>query len=150
VVAAIALHPANAGQVAGLQRDCRAHTSARHSANTAIFSIINAVLLRPLPYPEADRIVYLTETSGAQRRDVFRLVLSKGMLLVFSGLIIGLLSAVAAGRGLRNPLYGVGSFDAPVLSFFALFALAMVAFVACWLPARRATRVDPIVALRSE
>jgi ABC-type antimicrobial peptide transport system permease subunit len=105
--------------------------------------------LRPLPYPEANRIVYLTGTSGAQRRDVFRLVLSQGMLLVFSGLIIGLLSAVAAGRGLRNPLYGVGSFDAPALSF-ALFALAMVAFVACWLPARRATRVDPIVVLRSE
>ncbi|PZR72941.1 MAG: hypothetical protein DLM52_11935 [Chthoniobacterales bacterium] len=86
---------------------------------------------------------------GAQRSDVFRLVLSQGMLLVFSGLIIGLLAALGAGRGLQSLLYGVGGFDAPALSF-ALFALAMVALVACWLPARRATRVDPIIALRAE
>jgi putative ABC transport system permease protein len=86
---------------------------------------------------------------GAQRADVFRLVLAQGMLLVVSGLIIGLLGAVGAGRGLQSVLYGVGGFDAPALSF-ALFALAMVALIACWLPARRATRVDPMVALRAE
>jgi ABC-type lipoprotein release transport system permease subunit len=45
-------------------------------------------------------------------------------------------------------LYGVGGSDAPALSF-ALFALAIVALIACWLPARRATRVDPMVALRA-
>jgi putative ABC transport system permease protein len=86
---------------------------------------------------------------GAQRADVFRLVLSQGMLLVVSGLIIGLLGAVGVGRGLQSVLYGVGGFDAPALSF-ALFALAIVALIACWLPARRATRVDPIEALRAE
>ncbi len=86
---------------------------------------------------------------GAQRADVFLLVLTQGMLLVLSGLIIGLLAAVGAGRGLQSLLYGVGGFDGPALSF-ALFALALVALIACWLPARRATRVDPIVALRSE
>ena len=86
---------------------------------------------------------------GAQRADVFRLVLSQGMLLVVSGLIIGLLGALGAGRGLQSLLYGVGGFDAPALSF-ALFALAIVALIACWVPARRATRVDPIVALRAE
>jgi putative ABC transport system permease protein len=86
---------------------------------------------------------------GAQRTDVFRLVLSQGMLLVLVGLIIGLLGALGAGRGLRSVLYGVGGFDAPALGF-ALFALAAVALIACWLPARRATRVDPIVALRAE
>ena len=86
---------------------------------------------------------------GAQRADVFRLVLSQGMLLVLVGLIIGLLGAVGAGRGLQSVLYGVGGFDLPALTF-ALFALALVALVACWLPARRATRVDPIVALRAE
>jgi predicted permease len=86
---------------------------------------------------------------GAQRADVFRLVLAQGMLLVVAGLIIGLLGAVGAGRGLQSLLYGVGGFDASALSF-ALFALAMVALIACWLPARRATRVDPIVALRAE
>jgi putative ABC transport system permease protein len=86
---------------------------------------------------------------GAQRADVFRLVLSQGMLLVLAGLTIGLLGVVGAGRGLRSVLYGVGGFDAPALSF-ALFALAVVALIACWLPALRATRVDPITAIRTE
>jgi putative ABC transport system permease protein len=86
---------------------------------------------------------------GAQRADVFRLVLTQGMLLVLAGLIIGLLGAVGAGRGLQSVLYGVGGFDVSALSV-ALFALAMVALIACWLPARRATRVDPIEALRAE
>jgi putative ABC transport system permease protein len=86
---------------------------------------------------------------GAQRADVFRLVLSQGMLLVLVGLTIGLFGALGAGRGLRSVLYGVGGFDVPALSF-ALFALAAVALIACWLPARRATRVDPIEALRAE
>jgi putative ABC transport system permease protein len=86
---------------------------------------------------------------GAQRADVFRLVLSQGMLLVLAGLIIGLLGIVGAGRGLQSVLYGVGGFDGPALSF-ALFALAVVALIACWLPALRATRVDPITAIRTE
>jgi putative ABC transport system permease protein len=86
---------------------------------------------------------------GAQRADVFRLVLSQGMLLVLAGLIIGLLGVVGASRGLQSVLYGVGGFDGPALSF-ALFALAAVALIACWLPALRATRVDPITAIRTE
>jgi putative ABC transport system permease protein len=86
---------------------------------------------------------------GAQRADVFRLILMQGMLLVLAGLIIGLLGVVGAGRGLKSVLYGVGGFDAPALSF-ALFALAVVALIACWLPALRATRVDPITAIRTE
>jgi len=86
---------------------------------------------------------------GTQRADVFRLILSQGMLLVVSGLIIGLLGTLGVGRGLQSVLYGVGGSDAPALSF-ALLALAIVAVIACWLPARRATRVDPMVALRTE
>ena len=86
---------------------------------------------------------------GAQRADVFRLVLSQGMLLVLAGLIIGMLGVIGAGRGLQSVLYGVGGFDGPALSF-ALFALAVVALIACWLPALRATRVDPITAIRTE
>ena len=86
---------------------------------------------------------------GAQRADVFRLVLSQGMLLVLAGLIIGMLGVVGAGRGLQSVLYGVGGFDGPALSV-ALFALAVVALIACWLPALRATRVDPITAIRTE
>jgi putative ABC transport system permease protein len=86
---------------------------------------------------------------GAQRADVFRLVLSQGMLLVLAGLVIGLLGVLGVGRGLQSVLYGVGGFDGPALGF-ALFALAVVALIACWLPALRATRVDPITAIRTE
>jgi len=86
---------------------------------------------------------------GAQRTDLFRLVLSQGMLLVVTGLLIGLFGAVAAGRSLQSLLYGVSDIDGPTLSF-ALLALAAVALIACWLPARRATFVDPIEALRAE
>jgi putative ABC transport system permease protein len=86
---------------------------------------------------------------GADRSDVFRLVLGQGMVLVGTGLAIGLLGALGAGRGLASVLYGVGSCDLPALSF-ALLALSSVALVACWFPAQRATRVDPIIALRSE
>ena len=71
------------------------------------------------------------------------------MLLVVCGLIIGLLGAVGVSRVLQSVLYGVGGSDALALTF-ALFVLAMVALIACWLPARRATRVDPMVALRAE
>jgi putative ABC transport system permease protein len=86
---------------------------------------------------------------GAGRGDVLRLVLGHGAALVAVGLSVGLLGSLMAGRVLLSVLYGVGAID-----FFAL-ALAMVslggvALIACWLPALRATRVDPVIALRSE
>jgi putative ABC transport system permease protein len=86
---------------------------------------------------------------GAPRRDVFRLALGRGLLLVGIGLALGLLGALGAGRALTSLLYNVGSLD-PAALFTAICALAGVALVACWFPARRATRVDPIVALRYE
>jgi putative ABC transport system permease protein len=86
---------------------------------------------------------------GANRADVFRLVLGHGMLLVAIGVGFGLIMAVSTGRSLASLLYNVSAWDPPAF-FAAIFTLAAVAFVACWLPARRATHVDPIVALRSE
>jgi putative ABC transport system permease protein len=86
---------------------------------------------------------------GAPRQDVFRLALRRGLLLVGIGLVVGLLGALGAGRILTSVLYNVGSFDAVAL-LSAIIALAGVALLACWFPARRATRVDPIVALRYE
>jgi putative ABC transport system permease protein len=86
---------------------------------------------------------------GANREAVFRLVLGHGMLLVGIGLGFGLIIAVSTGRGLASLLYNVSVWD-PSTFFGAVITLAVVAFVACWLPARRATRVDPIVALRTE
>jgi putative ABC transport system permease protein len=86
---------------------------------------------------------------GAPRSDVFRLALGRGLLLVGIGLALGLLGALGAGRALTSLLYNVGSLD-PVALCTAIIALAGVAVLACWFPARRATRVDPIVALRYE
>ncbi|MGH7938749.1 MAG: FtsX-like permease family protein, partial [Bryobacteraceae bacterium] len=86
---------------------------------------------------------------GAPRADVFRLALGRGLLLVGIGLGLGLLGALGAGRALTSLLYNVGSLD-PAALLTAIIALAGVAILACWFPARRATRVDPIVALRYE
>src|SRR4029450_12045212 len=86
---------------------------------------------------------------GAARRDVFKLVLGQGVALVSLGIVLGLIGAFAASRALTSVLYGVGALDLPAF-FLAIITLAFVALIACWLPARRATRVNPIEALRTE
>ncbi len=86
---------------------------------------------------------------GARQRDVLRLVVSGGARLAGAGIGIGIALAVGLSRVLRGMLYGVNAFDPLTYSGLAL-ALALVAFVATWLPARRAARVDPNIALRAE
>jgi putative ABC transport system permease protein len=86
---------------------------------------------------------------GARPRDVRRLVVRGGMRLALIGLAIGLLLAVGAGLALSHVLYGVERVAAGVLAPVAVLLLG-VAALACYLPARRATRVDPVVALRCE
>ena len=86
---------------------------------------------------------------GAQRIDIFRMAVGEGMRLVVIGLAVGLLGAVALTRFVRTMLFGVSPADP--LTFGAISAaLAAVALLACYIPARRATRVDPLVALRDE
>jgi putative ABC transport system permease protein len=86
---------------------------------------------------------------GASRADVLRLVLSKGVSLIGVGLVAGLLGAFAASRALSSLLYNVGALDAVAL-IGAVVTLGGVAFLACYLPARRASMVNPIEALRTE
>ncbi len=86
---------------------------------------------------------------GAERANIFKLVLGQGMSLMAIGIVIGLIGAVAAGRALMSLLYNVGAIDAGAV-LIAVFSLLAVALIACCVPARRATRVDPIVALRTE
>jgi ABC-type lipoprotein release transport system permease subunit len=175
-------------------------------ANTAIFSVVNAVLLRPLSFLEPDRLVSLWEFDprygsdqflassiaqprvnallvdafsfvalllvaagifgvmsyavtqrtheigirmalGAQRADVLRLILGNGLRLIGVSVLLGLIAIPVSTRLIRGLLYGVGATDVfTVCAVTILFGV--VALVACWLPARRASGVNPIVALR--
>jgi putative ABC transport system permease protein len=86
---------------------------------------------------------------GAQRRDVIKLMVGQGMKLALLGVALGLVVSLGLTRLMTNLLFGVSATD---LTTFAVIAvlLILVALLACWLPARRATRVDPMIALRYE
>ncbi|MCU1267450.1 MAG: hypothetical protein JWM21_3768 [Acidobacteria bacterium] len=86
---------------------------------------------------------------GAQRRDVLKLFMGEGLKLVVVGIALGLAGAFALTRLLASLLFGVSTTDATTFVLVAL-ALLVVALLACYIPARRATKVDPLVALRYE
>jgi putative ABC transport system permease protein len=86
---------------------------------------------------------------GARRGNVLALIIRQGMQLVAIGLGAGFVGVFASSRFLQSLLFGIGAMDLPVM-FGVGAILAVVALFACWLPALRASRVDPIVALRSE
>jgi putative ABC transport system permease protein len=86
---------------------------------------------------------------GAQRLDVLRLVVRQGMLLVLIGLVIGLAGASALTRMMSSLLFGVTAKD-PLTFAVVAALLSIVALLACYIPARRAMRVDPLTALRYE
>lgn len=79
---------------------------------------------------------------GAQFSDLQKLIVRQGMWLAAIGSIIGLAVALGGARLLKSFLYGVSTTDPITFTF--------IAFLACWIPARRASRVDPMIALRAE
>jgi putative ABC transport system permease protein len=88
-------------------------------------------------------------TLGARSRDILRLITGQGLKLTLAGLTLGMAGAFALTRVMEPLLYGVTATD-PLTFILISFSLACAAMLACWIPARRATRVDPMVALRCE
>jgi len=86
---------------------------------------------------------------GAAHTDVRRLVMREGLRLTLVGIGIGLTFALALGFGLSRVLYGLSAIDPMVFPLVTILLVAISA-LACWLPARRATQVDPMTALRAE
>jgi putative ABC transport system permease protein len=86
---------------------------------------------------------------GADQRDIFKLIVGQGMLLILIGVAIGLAASFALTRAMASLLFGVGATDALTFAFISLL-LTVVSLLACYVPARRAMRVDPTAALRYE
>jgi putative ABC transport system permease protein len=86
---------------------------------------------------------------GASRQDVLRMVVGGGLRLAIAGVLIGVALSLAAGRLISTLLFGIRATDPLTFSAVAAMLLATAVFAA-WIPARRATRVDPMIALRYE
>jgi putative ABC transport system permease protein len=112
-------------------------------AATGIYGVLSGSVT------ERTREIGIRLALGAQRHDVLGMILWQGAKLTLIGIGLGLLAAWSATRSLTTLLYGVSATDPSIFGVVALL-LTIVALIACYLPARRATRVDPLTALRHE
>ncbi|HYL62604.1 MAG TPA: ABC transporter permease [Candidatus Methylomirabilis sp.] len=133
--------------------------AAAPASTTSLFVIFAAVALAlgvigiygVLSYLVAKRTreIGIRLALGAQRRDVLLLIMKEGAKFSLAGIVIGLLAAFAVTRLLSSELYGVSSTD-PLTYFAVALLMAAVTLLACYIPTRRATRVDPLTALRQD
>ena len=127
-----------------------------HSADTsniistmiggAIFNLANLLLARTLA---RQKELSIRTALGAQRRDVLQLIIGQGLKLVLSGVAVSLVCATVLTRALQGLLFGVSATD-PLTFTGVSGLLVLAALLAGWLPARRAARIDPLLALRQE
>ena len=128
-------------------------------AGAALFSIFGALALglavvglygvKSYSVARRTREIGIRMALGAQAGAVLQMIMREGSIMLVSGIAIGLLLAIATARILSGILYGVGALD-PVAFTVAPLVLAIAALIATWLPARRATQINPIQALRAE
>lgn len=95
------------------------------------------------------REIGIRQALGARRNDIVRLILSRGLALTLAGIFLGALGALSLSRAMAAFLFGSPANDPQTYTLVALLMMA-VALAACWIPALRATRIDPLVALRHE
>src|SRR6266404_5670373 len=128
-------------------------------AGAALFSIFGGLALglsvvgiygvKAYSVARRTREIGIRMALGAQGRTVLRMIMGEGSIMLFSGVAIGLVLAIVTARILSGILYEVGALD-PIAFTVAPLVLTIAALLATWLPARRAARVDPMVALRAE
>ena len=98
---------------------------------------------------ERTREIGVRSALGASRGDILGLIVRQGMVLTGLGVVIGVAGAVAASRAVATLLFGVSRFD-PVTYLTVVGLLVGVSGIACWMPAWRAAKVDPVITLRAE
>ena len=114
-----------------------------------ILAIIGLYGIKAYSVARRTREIGIRMALGAQPAAVLRMIMREGSVMLICGVALGLLLAMATGKVLSGILYGVGALD-PIAFACAPALLAIAALVATWIPARRATRVNPVVALRTE
>lgn len=119
------------------------------AALALVLAIIGLYGLLSFTVTQRQREIGVRMALGAQRLDVLNLVVGQGMRLIFAGVFIGLLGSFAVTRVLASVLFNVEPTD-PITFVTVTFSLCIVSLLACYIPARRATKVDPMTALRCE
>lgn len=112
-------------------------------ASLGIYGVMNYTV------SQRTREIGIRVALGAETRDVLRLVLRQGLMLAWLGVMVGVAAAFGLTRLMQSFLFGVSASD-PLTFLSVALLLTFVALLACWLPARRATKVDPMIALRSD